>query len=78
LKVGADADLACDVLAGRRGILVAGYVNTVLGEFEEVRPRGGGVDGIGRRGDDEALREVEVVVGSGDGLGLDFIELWVC
>jgi hypothetical protein len=75
LEVGTDADLAGDVLAGRRRVLVAGYFNTVLGGFEEVGPRGGGVDGIGRRGDDKALREVEMVVGAGDGLGLDFIEL---
>jgi hypothetical protein len=76
LEVGADANFAGDVLARRRGILVAGYVNTFLGEFEEVGPRGGSVDGIGRRGDDKTLREVEVVVRAGDALGLAVVKLW--
>lgn len=62
------------VLVDRGGVVGACDVGIALAdEFEEERRGFGGVRVFGGRGDDEALREVEVVVGVGNGLGLDVV-----
>lgn len=75
LQVLTDADFTSGaVLVDRGGVMGACDVGVALGdEFEEERCGFVGIGVFGGRGDDEALREVEVVIGTGDGLGLDVV-----